>query len=83
MQMARRLQSAAAEYVRSDEGAKLQKALSKDVERGFEAIANGDLDAAEASLQEAIDADSKRQTPQYYRAQEGLRLVEVRRGLEG
>ena len=82
-QMARRLQSAAAEFVRSDEGKKLQKSLAKDIERGFEAIDAGDLDAARSSFEEVVDADSKRQTPQYYRAQEGLRLVEVRQHLGG
>jgi hypothetical protein len=82
-QMARRLQSAAADFVRSDEGAKLQKSLAADIESGFESIESGALDDAASSFQGVIDADSKRQTPQYHRAQEGLRLVEVRRSLGG
>lgn len=82
-QMARRLQSAAAEFVRSDEGKKLQKRLVKDIQRGFGALDGGDLDAAESAFGDVIDEDSRRQTPQYYRAQEGLRVVESRRNLGG
>ncbi len=81
--MTRRVKSAAARFAKSDEGQKLQKTVGKHVEEGFAALASNNLDGAQAAFEAAQEADPERQTPQFFRAQDGLHVVEVARSYGG
>jgi len=77
--MARRVKGAALRYAKSDEGLAHQEAFSAKVKAGFKALASDDLDGAEAAFKDATEADPERQTPQYFRALDGLHAVDVAR----
>lgn len=77
--MARRVKGTALRYTKSDDGVAHQKKVAAEVNAGFDAFASGDLDAAEASFEAATKADPDRQTPQYFRALDGLHAVKVAR----
>jgi hypothetical protein len=81
--MAQRLKRAATDYAKSDEGVAHQEAVGTKVQDGFAALAEGDLDAAESAFNAAVEADPDRQTPQSFRARDGLHAVEVARNYGG
>ncbi len=81
--MAQRLKRAASSYAKSEEGIAHQEAVGAKVQDGFAALAEGELDAAAAAFNAAVEADPDRQTPQYFRAQDGLHAVNIARSYGG
>jgi tetratricopeptide (TPR) repeat protein len=75
--MARKVKSASARFASSDEGQKLQAEVGALVSEGFAALHEGNPSAAKAAFEKALAADPERQSAQYFRAQDGLHLLEL------
>jgi hypothetical protein len=79
----RKVKSAAARFASSEAGQELQAAVAEHVEAGFSALASGDLESASSAFNTAVETDPDRQTPQYFRAQDGLHAVAMAQSAGG